>query len=42
MYDKGETALRRDRIKRLLRIGAALVGLGLLIRWESLFGRRFG
>ena len=32
MYEKSETAPRRDRIKRLLRIAAALVGLGLLIR----------
>ncbi len=36
MYEKSETAPPRDRIKRLLRIAAALAGLGLLIRLNPL------
>lgn len=39
MYEKGETAPRRDRIKRLLRIAAALVGLGLLVRLSPFIGQ---
>ena len=36
MYEKGETPPPRDNIRRLLRIGAALIGLALLIRLRPL------
>ncbi len=41
MNEKGGAAPPRDKIKRLLRVGAALVGLGLLV-WLSRFVDKIG